>query len=90
MENTLKPFPVTQVGSWPRTRGLLRALRDRQKGRMSRRDFEALADEEVRRCVAHQVDADVDIVVDGEQRRDETGAVQRQAPRPAVGQQAVA
>ena len=63
-------FDVTQVGSWPRSRDLLRALRDKQMGRMSRDEFEKVADEEVRRCVAHQVDAGVDVVVDGEHRRD--------------------
>jgi methionine synthase II (cobalamin-independent) len=63
-------FDVTQVGSWPRSRGLLRALRDKQMGRMTRQEFEAVADEEVRRCVAHQVDAGVDVIVDGEHRRD--------------------
>jgi 5-methyltetrahydropteroyltriglutamate--homocysteine methyltransferase len=49
---------------------LLKALRDRQQGRMPREEFERIADEEVRRCVARQVEAGVDIVVDGEQRRD--------------------
>ena len=63
-------FNVTQVGSWPRSRDLLKALRDKQHGRLSRDQFERLADEEVRRCVRHQVDADVDVVVDGEHRRD--------------------
>ncbi|MDA0947309.1 MAG: hypothetical protein O2799_02255 [Planctomycetota bacterium] len=63
-------FTVTQVGSWPRSRDLLRALRDKQQGRMTRAEFEAVADEEVRRCVSHQVEAGVDVVVDGEQRRD--------------------
>ena len=63
-------FEVTQVGSWPRSKDLLRALRDRQKGRMSRAEFDAVADAEVRRCVQHQVDAGVDVVVDGEHRRD--------------------
>ena len=63
-------FEVTQVGSWPRSRDLLRALRDKQQGRSARAEFEAVADAEVRRCVAHQVEADVDVVVDGEQRRD--------------------
>ena len=64
------PFAVTQVGSWPRSRELLRALRDRQRGELSRAAFERVADQEVRRCVHHQVDADVDVVVDGEHRRD--------------------
>jgi 5-methyltetrahydropteroyltriglutamate--homocysteine methyltransferase len=63
-------FDVTQVGSWPRSRDLLKALRDKQKGRMSREEFERVADEEVRRCVGHQVEAGVDVVVDGEHRRD--------------------
>lgn len=63
-------FTVTQVGSWPRSRALLKALRDRQQGRMSREEFERVADDAVRRCVALQVDAGVDVVVDGEQRRD--------------------
>ena len=63
-------FDVTQVGSWPRSRDLLKALRDRQKGRMTREEFERVADAEVRRCVQHQVDAGVDVVVDGEHRRD--------------------
>lgn len=63
-------FTVTQVGSWPRSRDLLRALREKQKGRMTQAEFDVVADEEVRRCVAHQVDADVDVIVDGEQRRD--------------------
>jgi 5-methyltetrahydropteroyltriglutamate--homocysteine methyltransferase len=63
-------FNVTQVGSWPRSRELLRALRDRQHGRLSRAGFERLADREVRRCVERQIDAGVDVVVDGEHRRD--------------------
>ena len=63
-------FNVTQVGSWPRSRNLLRALRDKQQGRTTREEFDAVADGEVRRCIAHQVEADVDVVVDGEHRRD--------------------
>jgi 5-methyltetrahydropteroyltriglutamate--homocysteine methyltransferase len=63
-------FPVTQVGSWPRSRELLRALRDRQAGRLDRAGFERIADEEVRRTVRMQIDAGVDVVVDGEHRRD--------------------
>ncbi len=63
-------FDVTQVGSWPRSRELLRALRDKQAGRLDAAAFDRLADDEVRRCVAHQVDAGVDVVVDGEHRRD--------------------
>ena len=63
-------FTVTQVGSWPRSRELLRALRGKQKGETTPEEFARIADEEVRRCVRHQVDAGVDVVVDGEHRRD--------------------
>ena len=39
-------------------------------GRITPAEFDAVADDEVRRCVAIQEDAGVDIVVDGELRRD--------------------
>ena len=63
-------FQVTQVGSWPRSRELLRALRACQKGEISRDAFQRRADEEVRHCIDIQLKAGVDIVVDGELRRD--------------------
>jgi len=63
-------FNVTQVGSWPRSEKLLRALQDRRNGKMKRDQFDRIADDEVRRCVEAQLEAGVDIVVDGEQRRD--------------------
>lgn len=63
-------FPVTQVGSWPRSTALLSALREKRNGRMSEKDFDALADSEIRRCVDLQHQAGVDYVVDGELRRD--------------------
>ena len=63
-------FPVTQVGSWPRSTELLSALREKRNGRMSDEDFDALADNEIRRCVDLQHQAGVDFVVDGELRRD--------------------
>lgn len=63
-------FDVTQVGSWPRSEKLLRALQDRRSGALTREQFDRVADEDVRRCVQAQLDAEVDIVVDGEQRRD--------------------
>jgi 5-methyltetrahydropteroyltriglutamate--homocysteine methyltransferase len=63
-------FDVTTVGSWPRSQELLKALRARQKGRMSREDFARIADDEVRSCVARQEQAGVDVVTDGEHHRD--------------------
>lgn len=63
-------FEVTQVGSWPRSEKILRALDERRRGSMTRAQFDRIADDEVRRCVDAQLEAGVDIVVDGEQRRD--------------------
>jgi 5-methyltetrahydropteroyltriglutamate--homocysteine methyltransferase len=63
-------FPVTQVGSWPRSPALLAALREQRHGRMARSALDRVAESEVRRCVERQLEAGVDIVVDGEQRRD--------------------
>jgi methionine synthase II (cobalamin-independent) len=66
----LPSFQVTQVGSWPRSEALLAALREKRTGRLSSADFNDVADDEVRRCVAIQEEAGVDIMVDGELRRD--------------------
>lgn len=63
-------FPVTVVGSWPRPDYLLKALRERQGGRISFEEFNAVADRAVLECLRYQDDAGVDIVSDGEQRRD--------------------
>jgi 5-methyltetrahydropteroyltriglutamate--homocysteine methyltransferase len=58
------------VGSWPRPGWLLRALHDRLSGRLPEDEFEACADDAVRLAVAAQERAGVDVVTDGEQRRD--------------------
>ncbi len=63
-------FPVTVVGSWPRPPYLLQALRQHQAGQLSIEDFNAQADTAVLECLKYQNEAGVDIVSDGEQRRD--------------------
>ncbi len=63
-------FPVTTVGSWPRSSELLRAQRQKQRGAISAEDFERVADDAVLEVLRQQEDAGVDIVTDGEQRRD--------------------
>lgn len=65
-----KIFLTTQVGSWPRSRQMLKALRDFQKGRIERREFTAVAEHEIRRTVELQEKASLDILVDGEHRRE--------------------
>ena len=63
-------FPVTTVGSLPRSTSLIRALRAKQNGEMSEADFDSVADQEVISCLRSQEEAGIDIVTDGEQRRD--------------------
>lgn len=64
------PLAVTGIGSWPRPRWLLRALHERLEGRLSEEEFAATADDAVRLAVAAQQRAGVDLLTDGEQRRD--------------------
>jgi 5-methyltetrahydropteroyltriglutamate--homocysteine methyltransferase len=63
-------LPVTGVGSWPRPAGLLTALRRRQAGALDRAAFDRVADAAVLAALARQEAAGVDLVTDGEQRRD--------------------
>src|SRR3990172_6047924 len=57
-------YPVTVVGSWPRPSWLLEAMKKK------RADLPALQDEATLLAIKYQEDAGVDIVSDGEQRRD--------------------
>ncbi len=63
-------FPVTSVGSWPRPPELLDALRRKQRGQLSAEEFDRVADAAVLACLSAQEAAGVDVVTDGEQRRD--------------------
>lgn len=63
-------FPVTVVGSWPRSTELVRALRKKEEGEITLAEFNAVADGEVLATIKAQEEAGVDIISDGEQRRD--------------------
>lgn len=65
-----KLFPVSVVGSWSRPPWLVQALRKRQAGELSQEEFAKIADEAALTAIKYQEDAGVDIVTDGEQRRD--------------------
>jgi len=60
----LPAYPVSVVGSWPRPRWLLEATKKRAP------DLEALRDQAVLLAIKLQEDAGVDLLTDGEQRRD--------------------
>lgn len=63
-------FPTTVVGSWPRTREVLVGLREKRAGRMTEAEFQKVADEAILQCLRIQEEVGLDIVSDGEQRRD--------------------
>jgi len=65
-----KLFPVSVVGSWSRPPWLVQALRRRQAGELSSEEFNRIADDAVLAAIKYQEDAGVDIVCDGEVRRD--------------------
>ncbi len=60
----LPPYPVSVVGSWPRPRWLLDAARKKAS------NLEELQDEATLLAIKYQEDAGVDVISDGEQRRD--------------------
>lgn len=66
----LPRFAVMGIGSWPRPAWLLRSLHDRLSGKRREEEFERDADDAVRLAIAAQERAGVDVVTDGEQRRD--------------------
>ncbi|MCZ2341385.1 MAG: hypothetical protein LC104_06260 [Bacteroidales bacterium] len=69
-QTALPPLAVTGIGSWPRPAWLMRALHEYLEGRLPEAEFQQTADDAVRLAVAAQERAGVDLVTDGEQRRD--------------------
>jgi 5-methyltetrahydropteroyltriglutamate--homocysteine methyltransferase len=65
-----KLFPVSVVGSWTRPEWLVHALRRRQAEEITAEEFNRIADDAVLSAIKYQEDAGVDIVADGEMRRD--------------------
>ncbi|MCC6202752.1 MAG: cobalamin-independent methionine synthase II family protein [Gammaproteobacteria bacterium] len=70
MTASLPPLAVTTVGSWPRSPELLRAQKAKRAGRLDPAEFDRLADAAVRELLRVQEDCGIDLVTDGEQRRD--------------------
>ncbi len=67
---TIEPLSVMGVGSWPRPRWMLQAMHDHLEGRLDGDAFHETADDAVRLVLDAQRRAGVDVVTDGEQRRD--------------------
>ena len=63
------PLSVMGIGSWPRPRWMNQAMHDWLEGRLDDSEFQATADDAARLCVGAQLRAGVDVITDGEQRR---------------------
>jgi 5-methyltetrahydropteroyltriglutamate--homocysteine methyltransferase len=70
----IPPLSVMGVGSWPRPRWMLAAIHQHLEGRLPEAEFQATADDAVRLAVDAQRRAGVDVVTDGEQRRDSSAS----------------
>jgi 5-methyltetrahydropteroyltriglutamate--homocysteine methyltransferase len=67
---TNKLLPTTIVGSWPRTREVLKALRDVRANRITEDEFQQIANVAIIECARKQEESGIDYISDGEQRRD--------------------
>src|SRR5215470_14317565 len=66
----IAPLSVMGIGSWPRPRWMLQAMHEHIEGRLGEEEFQSTADDAVRLAVEAQLRSAVDVVTDGEQRRD--------------------
>lgn len=66
----IPPLSVMGIGSWPRPRWMLSAIHDHLEGRLSETEYQAYCDDAVRLVWQHQQAAGVQVLTDGEQRRD--------------------
>src|SRR5262249_55389595 len=73
----IPPLAVMGIGSWPRPRWMLQAIHDHIEGRLSEEEFTSTAEDATRLAVAAQARADVDVLTDGEQRRDNSRRLER-------------
>ena len=84
----IAPLSVMGIGSWPRPRWMLQAMHERLENRLDDGEFHATADDAVRLNVEAQLRAGVDVLTDGEQRRDSyasfAGGLARQLPTHPV------
>jgi 5-methyltetrahydropteroyltriglutamate--homocysteine methyltransferase len=66
----IPPMSVMGIGSWPRPTWMLRAIHEHLEKRLPEAEFQSTADDAVRLAVEAQLRAGVDVITDGEQRRD--------------------
>ena len=67
---TLPTFPTTVIGSWPRSKEVQRAMRDKRAGRISDEEFQVVANQAVFTMLEMARRSRYRYCFDGEQRRD--------------------
>lgn len=70
MKKSYPLFPTSLIGSWPRDRKTLLALRQQRNGQLSDQDFNDLIEKETARIIKIQEDAGLDFIFSGELSRD--------------------
>lgn len=70
MKKPLPLFPTSLIGSMPRSKEVLSALRMMRRGGMERSDFDRLIEAETQKVVKLQEDLGIDILTSGELGRD--------------------
>ncbi len=66
----IAPLSVMGIGSWPRPRWMINAMHEHISGQLAEDEFQLTANDAVRLAIASQQSSHVDVVTDGEQRRD--------------------
>lgn len=70
MNMSLPLFPTSLIGSMPRSKEVLSALRMKRSGRIEPNDFDQLIETETHKVVKLQVDHGIDVITSGELGRD--------------------
>ena len=70
MRRTLPLFPTSLMGSMPRSKEVLSALRMMRRGKIEPNDFNMLIEGETRKVIKLQEDLGIDIITSGEIGRD--------------------
>jgi 5-methyltetrahydropteroyltriglutamate--homocysteine methyltransferase len=70
MRKPLPLFPTSLIGSMPRSKEVLHALRMKRRGTMDPGDFNRLMDKETEQIIKLQEDSGIDIITSGELGRD--------------------
>jgi 5-methyltetrahydropteroyltriglutamate--homocysteine methyltransferase len=70
MSSNIPSIAVTTVGSWPRSAEVLKAQKLKRAGKLTEAEFDKVADKAVLDLLKLQDEAGLDVVTDGEQRRD--------------------